>query len=70
MRIFDIKGRLIRTLANGELSGPQSQIIWDGLDDGKQRVRIGPYVVLIEALDSQGGAVYSAKAVAVVAARL
>ena len=70
LRIFDIRGRLIRTLANTELSGPQGEIIWDGLDDGKQRARIGPYIVLIEALDSQGGAVHSTKAVAVVAAKL
>jgi hypothetical protein len=68
--IFDIKGRLLRTLANAELSGPQGEIIWNGLDDGKQRVRIGPYVLLLEALDSQGGTIATAKAVVVVATKL
>jgi len=68
--IFDIKGRLLRTLANSELSGPQGEIIWDGLDDAKQRVRIGPYVAFIEAIDSQGGTIATARAVAVVATRL
>ena len=68
--IFDIKGRLLRTLANSELSGPKGEIIWDGLDDAKQRVRIGPYIVFIEAIDSQGGIIATARAVAVVATRL
>jgi hypothetical protein len=70
LRIYDIRGRLIRTLANAEFSGAKGSVIWDGLDNGKQRARIGPYVVLIEALDSQGGTVYSAKTVVVVATRL
>ena len=68
--IFDIKGRLLRTLANAELSGPQGEIVWDGLDDGKQRVRIGPYIVFLEAIDSQGGTITTAKAVVVVATEL
>jgi len=70
LRIYDIKGRLIRTLANAEFSGAKGSVIWDGLDNGKQRARIGPYVVLIEALDSQGGTVHSAKSVVVVATKL
>jgi hypothetical protein len=67
--IFDIKGRLVRSLANGELSGSQGAIVWDGLDDTKQRVRIGPYVVFVEAVDGQAGVVATVKAVAVVAAK-
>ena len=68
--IFDIKGRLLRTLANAELSGPQGEIIWDGLDDGKQRVRIGPYILFLEATDSRGGTLATARAVVVVATKL
>ncbi|MCX6144172.1 MAG: lamin tail domain-containing protein [Ignavibacteriales bacterium] len=68
--IFDIRGRLLRTLANTELSGPKGEIVWDGLDDAKQRVRIGPYVVFIEAIDGQAGILATAKAVVVVATKL
>jgi hypothetical protein len=67
--IFDIKGRLVRSLANGELSGAQGEIIWDGLDDTRQRVRLGAYIVFVEAVDGQAGVVATAKAIAVVAAR-
>jgi hypothetical protein len=70
MRIYDIKGRLIRTLANSELAGQQGEIIWDGLSDDKQRARIGVYVIFLEASDGSSGKVVSVKAVAVVATKL
>jgi hypothetical protein len=51
IRIYDIKGRLIRTLANGEVAGYEGEIIWNGLGDYKQRARIGAYVIFLEAID-------------------
>jgi hypothetical protein len=69
IRIYDIKGRLIRTLSNGELVGTQGDIIWNGLDDNKRRARIGVYVVYLEATDRSTGRVERAKVVAVVAAK-
>ena len=70
LRIYDIKGRLVRILANGELAGTQGEIVWDGLDDNKQRARIGVYVVFLEATDQSSGNVVTAKAAAVVATKL
>ena len=70
VRIYDIKGRLIRRLVNGEPAGFQGDIIWDGLDDNKQRARIGVYVVFLEATDRSNGKVVTAKAVVVVATKL
>jgi hypothetical protein len=70
IKIYDIKGRCIRTLANGGLAGTQGEIIWDGLDESRQRARIGVYVVYLEAIDRSSGRVERAKAVAVVATKL
>ena len=70
LRIYDIKGRLIRTLANGELAGTQGEIVWDGFDDNKQRVRVGVYVIFLEATVRSSSKVITAKAVAVVATKL
>ncbi len=39
LKIYDIKGRLVRTLANGELAGTQGEIVWDGNGDDKRRVQ-------------------------------
>ena len=68
--IFDMKGRLVRSLANGDLSGTQGSVVWDGLDNSKQRARIGPYVVFIESIDGEAGILATAKAVVVVGAKL
>jgi len=70
LKIFDSVGRLVRTLANNEPSSSRGQVIWDGLDDEKRRLRMGIYVIFLEAIDSTGGVVESAKAAAVVAGKL
>jgi hypothetical protein len=70
IKIFNSKGRLVRTLVNNEPTGSSGQVIWDGLDDDKQKVRIGIYVVFLEAIDGTGGVLESMKAAVVVAGRL
>jgi hypothetical protein len=48
LRVYDVRGRLIRTLIQSE---PQvaGEIIWDGRDDKNRMVRVGIYIVLAEA---------------------
>lgn len=70
VRIYDVTGRLIRRLAQNEPSQSSGSIIWNGLDDEGNRVRIGMYVVLLEAFDNFGGTVKTMKDVAVVAKKL
>ncbi|MBM2841983.1 MAG: hypothetical protein HW412_2511, partial [Bacteroidetes bacterium] len=70
LKIFDVKGRLIRYLVNSEPSGARRDVIWDGYDDERQRSRVGIYIVLVEGLNEGGGSVYSAKGVVVLAAKL
>ena len=70
VRIYDAKGRLIRTLASSEPSGSHGEIIWDGYNDDHERARIGIYIVLLEALDGFGGNQQTVKGTVVVAAKL
>jgi hypothetical protein len=70
VKVFDIKGRLVRELANSQISASHGDIIWDGLDQNRQRVRIGPYIVLIQAVDPNGNGTTTMKGIVVVAARL
>jgi hypothetical protein len=70
IKIFDLKGRLVRILANSQISASSGKILWDGLDQSRQRVRIGPYIVLIQATDPEGTASTTLKGVVVVAARM
>ncbi len=70
IKIFDLKGRLVRILANSQMSASSGKILWDGLDQSRQRVRIGPYIVIIQATDPEGTASTTLKGVVVVAARM
>jgi len=70
IRIYDAKGRLIRTLVNGEPTGARGNVVWDGMNDSREKVRMGIYVVLLEALDAGGETIYSTKKAVVVAVKL
>ncbi|HTP81161.1 MAG TPA: lamin tail domain-containing protein, partial [Bacteroidota bacterium] len=69
IRLYDIKGRLERTLVQSDVYGPQGDVVWNGLDDAGIRVRIGTHVVLLEAVDRYSGAVTRLKGVIVVATK-
>ncbi|MEM6288868.1 MAG: lamin tail domain-containing protein [Bacteroidota bacterium] len=68
-RIFDGGGRLVRELEPGRLSGSEAVLTWDGTGDGRQRLRAGIYVVLVEAVDAQGGTTEAHRAALVLARR-
>ncbi|QQS35576.1 MAG: lamin tail domain-containing protein [Ignavibacteriales bacterium] len=70
IKIFDSKGRLVRTLANNSGSGNSGSIIFDGLDDSGNALRIGIYIIYMEALNESSGVVETQKTTVVVARRL
>ncbi|MEX0773649.1 MAG: lamin tail domain-containing protein [Balneolales bacterium] len=55
IRIFDRNGRLVRTLADGEVAGRNGHVIWDGYRDDQTKNRIGIYIILFEAYNSATG---------------
>jgi hypothetical protein len=55
VRIFDARGRPIRTLTDAHLASHTGQLLWDGLDDAGHALPIGIYLILFEALDTRGG---------------
>ncbi len=70
IRIYDSVGRLMKTLADGAPTGSTGTIIWNGMSDRQERVRIGIYIVFLEAYDITNAEVCSQKAVVVVATKL
>jgi P pilus assembly chaperone PapD len=70
MKIYDVKGRLMKTLLNNKASGSSGQIVYNGLDDDNRKLRLGIYIVFIEALNDQNGVVETIKTTVVVAAKL
>lgn len=70
VKIYDVKGRLVRTLLNNQAVGSSGSIVFDGMDDSEQKLRLGIYIIFFEALNDQNGVVEQLKTTVVVAARL
>ncbi len=70
IKVFDNRGRLVRTIANNQPSGSQGSVIFDGLGDDGQILRMGIYIIFLEALNANSGVVDNLKTVVVVARRL
>ena len=52
IQIFDIKGRLIRTLKDNEFSGSRFSAVWDGKDSHGCKARMGIYIIFVQALNN------------------
>lgn len=70
VKIYDIKGRLVRFLLNNELSGAQRTVFWDGRSDGGEICRMGIYIVFMEALDESQKCFEACRSTVVLAAPL
>jgi len=70
IKIYDIRGRLIRMLVNNQPTGVSSSTIWDGRDNNGNICRMGIYVVYLEAIHYEQGVVRSLKGSVVLAKKL
>ena len=69
VRIFDGGGQMVREIEDGRLSGATGTVEWDGTDRDGRRQRAGIYVVLLEAVDTEGGRTEAHRAALVLARR-
>ncbi|MFB6232253.1 MAG: lamin tail domain-containing protein [Salinibacter sp.] len=67
VRIYDARGRKVRTLEEARLAGRTGELVWNGRDDAGDRVRVGIYVVLLEAVRADGGTTTQLKETVVLA---
>lgn len=70
VRVFDRYGRHVRKLADSKPAGFEGSLIWDGLTDKGNKNRIGIYIVLFEAYNSNNGESRAFKEVVVLARRM
>jgi hypothetical protein len=61
LKIYDVRGRLIRHLANNEPAGYSGEKLWDGKDDNGRTMPTGLYIVYLEALGKSGTRIQSAR---------
>ena len=52
--IYDLAGREVRRLLENTLLGADGAVSWDGVMEGGEKARVGPYVVVFEAYDLAG----------------
>jgi hypothetical protein len=52
--IYDSSGRLVKTLINNELTGPDGTCSWDGTNNDREKQRIGIYIIYVEAINLSG----------------
>jgi len=70
VKIYDSRGKLIRTLLNNQASGRNGSVIFNGMDDSGRALRMGIYIVFLEAIDSFSSTVENLKTIAVIARKL
>lgn len=70
VKIFDDRGRIIKTVTQNELLGINGTIIWDGIREDGQKATIGTYVMLMQAFDINGGNEFVSKKAFVVAGKM
>lgn len=52
--ILDANGRLVRYLVRNELLGVEGTVSWDGINETRERARIGIYIIFFEAFSLEG----------------
>ena len=57
LNIFDVNGKLVKTLIDREMSAGSYSVVWDGTDDLGNKVVSGIYFYRIEARQQNGGKV-------------
>jgi hypothetical protein len=70
LKIYDMRGRLVRQLLNNAPTGAERHVVWDGLNERGERLRVGIYIVYLEAIRPEVGFLRSAKKTVVLARRL
>ena len=68
--IYDRDGRRVRKLLNAAPSGSAHTSVWDGRDDNGTRLRMGIYIIYLEALNAAEGTVFQVKKPVVLARKL
>ncbi len=70
IKIYDVRGRLVRLLVNNQPSAVNNRTIWDGRDNDGHDCRMGIYIVFLEAIHYSEGAVRTLKKSVVLAKQL
>ena len=69
-KIYDDRGRPIKTIFQNELLGTENSFYWDGLKDDGTKTSIGTYILIFEAFSTNGNLIYTQKKAFTLAGKL
>jgi hypothetical protein len=58
LKIYDLKGRMVKTLVNNQIAGQGDIYKWDGFGEAGNRLAMGSYVILLQMVDTSSGQVH------------
>jgi hypothetical protein len=70
VKIYDVRGRLVRQLLNNTPIGARHEVVWNGRDDADQLAPTGIYIVYLQAIQAAGGVLVEARTTLVLARKL
>ena len=70
LRVFNMQGRCVRQLLNCAPSGSHREIFWNGKGNNGETLRMGIYILFLEALNSRKGVIVQLKKPVVLARKL
>jgi len=70
LQIYDIQGRLVRTIIDQEPCGSTGSVTWNGTGDTGKELRTGVYILYLEAINAEMGVLDRVKKTVVLAKRL
>jgi hypothetical protein len=67
LKVYDVRGREVRKLANNQAVTYNGETLWDGRDDSGRDLPTGLYIIYLEALGSGGSRIQSSRRVVALA---
>lgn len=58
IRLFDLKGRLVKSILNQQVQAAENVTIWDGKGNNHKKLPVGIYIMLFEATGLQSEKIY------------
>ncbi|MDZ7291068.1 MAG: lamin tail domain-containing protein [candidate division KSB1 bacterium] len=70
LKIYDVRGRLVRHLLNNTPIGANYQAVWNGRDDDNRPAATGIYILYLQAIQANSGILVEARTTLVLARKL
>ena len=61
LRVYDLRGRRVRSITEDRFSGQRQSMVWDGRDDHGRLLPMGIYIIYLQIINDRNGVITSYK---------